>query len=225
MRYWPRHFASAFLVTFCCAASGLAHTGSGADNDAETTVNTPAFDITRHATPLPDVTALPVPSEPRSPASQAGSEQATPADSANPLWAIPLSTLTATRDRPLYAPSRRPPAPVVANAPVLAPPPPPPPPPEHPDLTLVGTVKSEISDIVMTAAIAVFIEEGSRKSIRLRIGEAHNGWVLQSVARGAAILQKGLQSETLRLRNATAARGPATAAELAATRPAYVPGR
>jgi hypothetical protein len=38
----------------------------------------------------------------------------------NPLWAIPLSLLTATRDRPLFSVSRRPP---VVAAPTVAPPP------------------------------------------------------------------------------------------------------
>src|SRR5262245_45321462 len=36
--------------------------------------------------------------------------------SGNPLWAIPLRQLPATRERPLFTPSRRPPPPVVANA-------------------------------------------------------------------------------------------------------------
>ena len=44
--------------------------------------------------------------------------------SANPLWTIPLSSLTATRERPLFSPSRRPPQSVVV---AKAPPPPPPP--------------------------------------------------------------------------------------------------
>ena len=43
-----------------------------------------------------------------------------PADpSGNPLWAIPLSALTATRERPLFLPSRRAPAPAVAGTPVV----------------------------------------------------------------------------------------------------------
>src|SRR5205085_5181002 len=46
----------------------------------------------------------------------------------NPLWAIPLSALTATRERPLFLPSRRAPAPAVAGTPVVTTPPPPPPP-------------------------------------------------------------------------------------------------
>src|SRR6201995_4331257 len=37
--------------------------------------------------------------------------------SANPLWAIPLTKLSGTRDRPIFSPSRRPPPPVVAAEP------------------------------------------------------------------------------------------------------------
>ena len=38
----------------------------------------------------------------------------------NPLWAIPLSALTATQERPLFSASRRPP---IVAAPIAAPPP------------------------------------------------------------------------------------------------------
>src|SRR5436853_7887547 len=50
-----------------------------------------------------------------------------PADpTGNPLWAIPLSSLTATRERPIFLPSRRAPAPAVAGTAVVVAPPPPP---------------------------------------------------------------------------------------------------
>src|ERR1700756_873862 len=39
--------------------------------------------------------------------------------SGNPLWGIPLRVLTATRERPLFSPSRRPPAPPAVAAPVV----------------------------------------------------------------------------------------------------------
>src|ERR1700739_4453914 len=60
------------------------------------------------------------------------------APTGNPLWGIPLRVLTATRERPLFSPSRRPPAPPAVAAP--APPPRPvaaakPPEPDHPLLT------------------------------------------------------------------------------------------
>jgi hypothetical protein len=53
----------------------------------------------------------------------------------NPLWGIPISSLSATRERPIFSASRRPPAPM----PVAEAPPPPPAEPEHPPFTLVGT--------------------------------------------------------------------------------------
>src|SRR5262245_28391744 len=34
----------------------------------------------------------------------------------NPLWAIPLELLSASRERPIFLPSRRPPAPIVARS-------------------------------------------------------------------------------------------------------------
>src|SRR5262249_56938753 len=47
----------------------------------------------------------------------------------NPLWGIPLSGLSATRGRPIFSPTRRPPAPAVfavaAAGPAAAPAPPP----------------------------------------------------------------------------------------------------
>src|SRR5262249_53698680 len=39
----------------------------------------------------------------------------------NPLWAIPLRSLSATRERPIFLPSRRPPAPRVVASPAPAP--------------------------------------------------------------------------------------------------------
>src|SRR5438045_3679915 len=45
------------------------------------------------------------------------------AQSGNPLWTIPLASLTATRERPIFTPSRRPPPPVqpIAVTPAPAP--------------------------------------------------------------------------------------------------------
>jgi hypothetical protein len=117
-----------------------------------------------------------------------------PLISANPLWAIPLSTLTATRDRPLFSPSRRAPAPVVANAPVIPQPQPPRPAvAEHPDLILVGTVTGE------TRGVAVFVDTTTRGTVRLRTGEDHKGWTLRSVEARSVTLHKGSTTETLAL--------------------------
>jgi general secretion pathway protein N len=173
-------FGHVFLIALCLSAPAFAYTASGVDDAANPGADNPGLDVTRHAMPPPDVTAKPA---------------ETPTVAANPLWAIPLSALTATRTRPLFTPSRRAPAPVVASVPVTAPRPPPAPPaaPQHPNLTLVGTVASE------NEGVAVFIDTTTRDTVRLRTGEGHSGWVLVSVERRAATLQKGERNETLEL--------------------------
>ena len=109
--------------------------------------------------------------------------------SANPLWAIPLSALTATRDRPLFSASRRPPAPaVVPVAAVPAPPPPPAPTePEKPNLVLVGTIVGDAN------SFGIFIDQNSRTALRLKLGEQYEGWTLRSVQKREAMLIKDQQ--------------------------------
>ena len=120
---------------------------------------------------------------------------AKPLVSANPLWVIPLSALTATRERPLFSPTRRVPAPAVANAPALPQAAPPAPAiVEHPDLILVGTVTGEAHDL------AVFVEPATHKTVRLLPGQNHNGWILQSVEAKSVTLHKGNRTERLALR-------------------------
>jgi general secretion pathway protein N len=183
-------FGHVFLIALCLSAPAFAYTASGVDDAANPGADNPGLDVTRHAMPPPDVTAKPA---------------ETPTVAANPLWAIPLSALTATRARPLFTPSRRPPAPVVASVPVAAPRPLPAPPavPQHPNLTLVGTVAGE------SEGIAVFVDPTTRDTVRLRTGEGHSGWILQSVERSAATLQKGGQTETLALPRPAAQEGSA----------------
>src|ERR1700704_3128577 len=53
----------------------------------------------------------------------AGARQ--PPPGGNPLWGIPISALDATRERPVFSASRRPPMPPVVAERVVAPPPPP----------------------------------------------------------------------------------------------------
>ena len=110
--------------------------------------------------------------------------------SANPLWAIPLSALTATRDRPLFSASRRPPPAAEAPVAIMRPPPPPPPPaePERPNLALVGTILGGAE------SFGIFIDQGSRSALRLRLGQEHEGWTLRSVQRREATLEKDQQS-------------------------------
>jgi general secretion pathway protein N len=112
----------------------------------------------------------------------------------NPLWAVPLSSLSATLERPIFSPSRRPPAPAVVaapRAPIVAPPPPKPVEPDHPLLTLVGTVAGE------TEGIGIFLEQATNGIIRLRTGENHTGWILRSVQGREASFDKDHRTATL----------------------------
>jgi general secretion pathway protein N len=125
--------------------------------------------------------------------------------SGNPLWGIPLRVLTATRERPLFSPSRRPPAPPVVAAPA-APRPvaaPKPAEPDHPLLTIVGTIVGE-SD-----SIGVFINQATNEAIRLHIGQDHDGWVLRSVHGREAKFEKNEHSSILALPAPGATPGPA----------------
>lgn len=95
----------------------------------------------------------------------------------NPLWAIPLRSLSATSERPIFLPSRRPPAPPTAGPPPAEPIRPPLQQAESngPRLTLVGAVTGE------REGLAVFLDQTDQTLVRLRTGEDHRGWVLRSV--------------------------------------------
>jgi len=114
----------------------------------------------------------------------------------NPLWAIPIDSLTATRDRPIFSASRRlalPPAVVVA----AAPPPPAPvaaPLPDRPPLVLLGTI---IGDALR---VGIFHEEATTKTVRLSVGESREGWVLRSVSAKDANFEAADRVATLVLR-------------------------
>jgi general secretion pathway protein N len=113
----------------------------------------------------------------------------------NPLWGIPLRLLTATRERPLFSPSRRPPAPPVVAAPQLPPRPAAAKPaePDHPLLTIVGTIVGE------TEGIGVFIDQATNDIIRLHTGQDHDGWVLRSVRGRETMFEKESKTATLAL--------------------------
>jgi general secretion pathway protein N len=114
----------------------------------------------------------------------------------NPLWGITLKQLSNTRDRPIFSPSRRPPPPAVVNRPFVPPPPPPPAPPKPPErlnLALLGTIAGE------NEGIALFMETTTQNVVRLRTGEAHEGWILKSVHRREAKLEKNNRTETVSL--------------------------
>ncbi len=139
----------------------------------------------------PAMPAVPSFSAPRPAAPQA--PQATP--SANPLWAIPLSQLPMTRDRPIFSPSRRPPPSAVVAEPVAAAPKPPPPPrePERPDLALVGTIASDDD------GFGIFLDQTTKTALRLKVGEDYQGWKLLTVRGREVTLKKDQQAFVLTL--------------------------
>jgi hypothetical protein len=114
--------------------------------------------------------------------------------SGNPLWAIPLSALTATRDRPLFSASRRPP---IVSAPIVAPPPKQeavaPPPPERPLLTLVGTIVSR------KASVAMLQGSNADAISRLRVGQENDGWLIRRISLRSIVVEKGAESVELEL--------------------------
>lgn len=146
------------------------------------------------ATPAPAQLQLPPPPQ----AISAPANAAPRVTGGNPLWAIPLSHLTATRERPLFAPSRRPPPPAPLAVPVAAPPPPPPPKPpepEKPQLTLLGTIAAGR----LAEGVGLFVDPATKAVVSLKAGENHKGWILRAVRPRQVELAKGLDSAVLDL--------------------------
>jgi len=109
----------------------------------------------------------------------------------NVLWTIPFASLTATRERPIFSASRRPPAvalpvftpavqaPTKVSEPV------------RPPLVLIGTVIGE------KEGFGVFVDETTKSVVRLRAGDDYHGWILNKVRGREAMLQKDDQTATL----------------------------
>jgi len=114
--------------------------------------------------------------------------------SANPLWAIPLTRLSGTRDRPIFSPSRRPP-PVVASEPAPTAPPPPPRKKEvlPPPLSLVGTIASE------DEGFGIFLDQSNKEALRLKVGEDYQGWKLRAIQGREVTMEKDQQAAVLTL--------------------------
>jgi general secretion pathway protein N len=113
----------------------------------------------------------------------------------NPVQALALSELNATRDRPIFSPSRRPPPPPApapiykvasVSKPVKTEP-------ERPPLTLVGTI------VGGNDSIAVFLDKSTRNVVRLHTSESHEGWILRSIEGREATLEKESTSAVLAL--------------------------
>src|SRR6266404_2187712 len=90
----------------------------------------------------------------------------------SPLAAQPLDRLSATRERPLFSPTRRPPPP---PPPVVIAPEPPPPPPPPPDVALFGIVMDG------DEAHAVVRAGPAAKIMRVRVGDDICGWKVAQI--------------------------------------------
>jgi hypothetical protein len=124
----------------------------------------PPFDRT------PDPSAL---------ADKAGETPGLPADGGalpSPLAAQPLDRLSATRERPVFSPTRRPPPP---RPPVVAAPGPPPPP---PDVALFGIVMDG------DEAHAVVRAGPTAKIMNVRVGDDIGGWKVAQIGGRRLIL-------------------------------------
>jgi hypothetical protein len=112
--------------------------------------------------------------------------------SANPLWAMPLAQFPVTRERPIFSPSRRPPAAAVAS--VMVPKVvamPKPKEPERPQLSLVGTIVGD------DEGFGIFLDQSTKGVIRLKVGEDFQGWKLRSVQGRETALEKDERTVTL----------------------------
>jgi general secretion pathway protein N len=112
---------------------------------------------------------------------------------ANPLWGIPISLLSATRERPIFSASRRPPVPPPPPMPVAGAPPPPPGAPEPPPFTLIGTA------VGMPRNVALVLDQTTKSLVRLHVGEAAAGWYLRSVDLRTMAVEKNGQVVILTL--------------------------
>jgi general secretion pathway protein N len=112
---------------------------------------------------------------------------------ANPVAALSLEQLSATRERPLFSPARR-----IPTAPEPAPPPPPvavapPAPAPAPTLALFGIVADE------DGARAIVRTGTSNDILRLRVGDVVESWTVAEIGRTEVVLRLGERSETVGL--------------------------
>lgn len=123
-----------------------------------------------------------------SPGSETGLEQA-PVQArrgGNPLSTVPLTELSATGERPIFTPARRPSRPVASEAPAASTPRQAQATPDRPALSLLGTV----TDADGAGGIGIFIDDIAKRAMRLKTGEQHDGWALRRVQRGRVVMEK-----------------------------------
>jgi general secretion pathway protein N len=112
---------------------------------------------------------------------------------ANPLWGIPLTRLSGTRERPIFSPSRRPPPAVTAEPVQVRPPPPRKKQVELPPLSLVGTIASD------DESYGIFLDQATKVAIRLKVGDDYQGWKLRAIQGREVTIEKDQQGAVLAL--------------------------
>jgi hypothetical protein len=119
-------------------------------------------------------------------------DQSKQPSSGNPLWGIPIKQLSATRDRPIFSPSRRPPPPPpIIDPPVVAVVRPTVKEPDRPQLSLLGTIVNGDD------GLGIFMDQTTKVPVRIRIGAAYQGWTLRTLQPGSVMLVKGQESAVL----------------------------
>jgi hypothetical protein len=120
----------------------------------------------------------------------------------SPLIARPLEQLSATRNRPLFSPTRRPPAP----PPIVAAEPPAPTPP--PEVALLGIVMDgeEARAVIRTGPTA--------KVMRVRIGDEVGGWKVGQIESQRLVLVLDGRTATFAIFTSTNINRPANAGAL-----------
>jgi hypothetical protein len=112
---------------------------------------------------------------------------------ANPVAAQPLDQLSTILNRPLFSPSRRPPAP--SPLPVVQGPASPVPPPPPPSLVLLGVVMDGESARVLVRAGA------DKKLMRAQIGDEIDGWKVSQIEARKVVLSLDGRFATFNLFN------------------------
>jgi len=117
-------------------------------------------------------------------------QTASPAAVANPLAAPSLNRLSATRERPLFTPSRRaaPPPPVASAAPAESAASP-------PQIALLGVI------IAVEGPRAVINDMASNKIVRVRIGDEIDGWKVRQIDERLLVLWRDGRSASFKLFN------------------------
>jgi hypothetical protein len=134
--------------------------------------------------------------------------------SANPLWGMPVKQFSVTRERPIFLPSRRQPAPPPSTetvAKVVVPPRPKEP--ERPQLSLVGTIASDEDKF------GIVVDQATKAVLRLREGDDFQGWRLESVKSREVTFQKNQQSFVVALPQPSVVAPPTLVREEVASTP------